>query len=72
MRLDGGRPSGYLQAFAHQDGNGMGIGAKIVDVGRTLTNVPTLLALKRGMKPRPLEDRDCFAATDAKRGNTTF
>ncbi len=26
----------------------------------TLVQVPTLLALKRGMKPRPYEDKDCF------------
>ncbi|MFP6816954.1 MAG: long-chain-acyl-CoA synthetase [Pseudomonadales bacterium] len=44
----------------------MGIGAKMVDVARTLTNVPTLLALKRGMKMRPLDERDCFAAQVAR------
>ena len=31
------------------------------DVVSTLVQVPTLLALKRGMKPRPYEDKDCFA-----------
>ena len=34
----------------------------IVDVARTLAQVPTLLALKKGMKPRPLDERDCFSA----------
>ncbi|MEM8766267.1 MAG: long-chain-acyl-CoA synthetase [Pseudomonadota bacterium] len=32
----------------------------IIDTVRTLTNVPTLLALKKGMVPRPLEDVDSF------------
>jgi citronellyl-CoA synthetase len=44
----------------------MGIGAKIVDVARTLTNVPTLLALKKGMAPRALDEHDCFAAQVAR------
>lgn len=34
----------------------------IVDVTRTLAQVPTLLALKKGMQPRPLETRDCIGA----------
>ena len=33
----------------------------IIETVRTLTEVPTLLALKKGMEPRPPEDRDCFA-----------
>ena len=32
----------------------------IIDTVRTLTNVPTLLALKKGMAPRPLDDVDSF------------
>ncbi len=32
----------------------------IIDTVRTLTNVPTLLALKKGMVPRPLDDVDSF------------
>ena len=28
----------------------------------TLADVPTLLALKKGMKPRPMDDRDCLGA----------
>jgi len=32
----------------------------IIDVAKTLAQVPTLLALKKGMQPRPLEDRDCL------------
>lgn len=44
----------------------MGIAAKVVDVARTLSNVPTLLALKKGMQPRPIEDHDCFAAQVAR------
>ena len=32
------------------------------DVVSVLADVPTLLALKKGMVPRPLEDRDCFGA----------
>lgn len=31
------------------------------DVFSVLKQVPTLLALKKGMVPRPMEDRDCFA-----------
>lgn len=34
----------------------------IVDTVRTLSNLPTLLALKKGMKPRQLTDSDCFGA----------
>ncbi len=34
----------------------------IVDVAQTLAQVPTLLKLKRGMKPRPPEVKDSFAA----------
>ena len=34
----------------------------IVDTARTLSNLPTLLTLKKGMAPRPLTDRDCFGA----------
>ena len=34
----------------------------LVDVAQTLTNVPTLLKLKRGMKPRPAEVVDSLAA----------
>ena len=32
------------------------------DVASALADVPTLLALKRGLAPRPLEERDCLAA----------
>ena len=35
----------------------MGIG----DFFSVIKQVPTLLALKKGMKPRPLEEKDCFA-----------
>ncbi len=35
---------------------------KIVDVARTLMQVPTLLVLRREMAPRPLETRDCIGA----------
>ncbi len=34
----------------------------ILDVFNTLVQVPTLLALKRGMRLRSLDERDCFAA----------
>ena len=34
----------------------------IADVARTLAQVPTLLALKKGMQPRPLETRDGLGA----------
>jgi citronellyl-CoA synthetase len=34
----------------------------VVDVAKTLAQVPTLLSLKKGMAPRPLEERDCVAA----------
>jgi citronellyl-CoA synthetase len=34
----------------------------IIDVARTLAQVPTLLALKRGMQPRALDERDCIGA----------
>jgi len=35
---------------------------RIVDTLRTLTEVPTLLKLKKGMAPRGLEEKDSFAA----------
>ena len=35
---------------------------KIVDVARTLMQVPTLLVLRKEMAPRPLETRDCIGA----------
>lgn len=34
----------------------------VADVARTLAQVPTLLTLKKGMKPRSLEEKDCLAA----------
>ncbi|MEZ5559810.1 MAG: long-chain-acyl-CoA synthetase [Pseudomonadales bacterium] len=34
----------------------------LLDVARTLAEVPTLLALKKGMRPRALTERDCFGA----------
>ncbi len=34
----------------------------IVDVARTLKEVPTLLTLKKAMAPRPMDERDCYAA----------
>ncbi|MGD8415733.1 MAG: long-chain-acyl-CoA synthetase [Pseudomonadales bacterium] len=34
----------------------------IVDTVRTLSNLPTLLALKKGMAPRSLDETDCFGA----------
>ena len=34
----------------------------VVDIARTLVQLPTLLALKKGMVPRPLDERDCFGA----------
>ena len=34
----------------------------IRDVASVLADVPTLLALKKGMVPRPLEEQDCMAA----------
>lgn len=34
----------------------------VVDITRTLVQLPTLLALKKGMVPRPLNERDCFGA----------
>ena len=34
----------------------------IVDVAKTLAQVPTLLTLKKGMQPRPLDTKDCVAA----------
>jgi len=34
----------------------------IADTVRTLAQVPTLLAVKKGMVPRPLDDADCFGA----------
>ena len=38
----------------------------IIDTIRTLTEVPTLLKLKKGMAPRSLEDKDCFSACVAR------
>lgn len=43
----------------------------LVDTARTLAQVPTLLALKKGMKPRALDERDCFAA-QVQRNAVTF
>ena len=34
----------------------------IRDVASALADLPTLLALKKGMQPRPLEEKDCIAA----------
>jgi citronellyl-CoA synthetase len=34
----------------------------LIDLTRTLVQVPTLLVLKKGMVPRPREERDCIAA----------
>lgn len=34
----------------------------IADVARTLAQLPTLLAVKRGLRPRPLDTADCIAA----------
>lgn len=34
----------------------------MLDIARTLVQVPTLLALKKGMAPRPLETLDCIGA----------
>lgn len=34
----------------------------IVDTARTLSNLPTLLALKKGMAPRPITDTDSYGA----------
>jgi len=34
----------------------------VIDVARTLAQVPTLLALKKGMQPRPIDTRDCVGA----------
>ncbi|MDZ7669760.1 MAG: long-chain-acyl-CoA synthetase [Gammaproteobacteria bacterium] len=34
----------------------------IVDVARTVAQLPTLMALKKGMQPRPLDTPDCVAA----------
>ena len=38
----------------------------LVDTVRTLSNLPTLLTLKKGMTPRPLTDTDCFGAQVAR------
>ncbi|MBX3707553.1 MAG: long-chain-acyl-CoA synthetase [Pseudomonadales bacterium] len=38
----------------------------IIDVAKTLAQVPTLLALKKGMQPRGLEERDCIGAQVAR------
>ena len=34
----------------------------LIDIARTLAQVPTLLALKKGMAPRPLDTLDCIGA----------
>lgn len=34
----------------------------IVDVARTVAQLPALVALKKGMQPRPLDTQDCVAA----------
>lgn len=34
----------------------------IVDVAKTLAQVPTLLTLKKGLAPRSLDEKDCYAA----------
>jgi citronellyl-CoA synthetase len=34
----------------------------MIDVAKTLAQVPTLLALKKGMQPRALDERDCIGA----------
>ena len=34
----------------------------IVDALTTLTKLPSLLKLKKGLKPRPLEEKDCLGA----------
>lgn len=34
----------------------------IVDVARTLAQVPTLLTLKKGLAPRSADEKDCYAA----------
>lgn len=38
------------------------LGMKILDVLRTLSQLPTLLTLRREMVPRPLDTRDCIGA----------
>jgi citronellyl-CoA synthetase len=47
----------------------------LVDVARTLAQVPSLLTLKKGMRPRPLDTRDCIGAlverTAAANGDRT-
>ncbi|TNF87189.1 MAG: hypothetical protein EP301_07200, partial [Gammaproteobacteria bacterium] len=53
----GGIPAAMLAASIGSTQN-MGI----VDTAKTLSNLPTLLALKKGMAPRPLTDTDCFGA----------
>lgn len=45
-----------------QLGKLMGIVATIKDITATLVQIPTLLAVKKGMKPRPYEVKDSFAA----------
>ena len=40
----------------------MGIVETIKDITATLVQVPTLLALKKGMKPRSFDEKDSFAA----------
>ena len=40
----------------------MGIVESIKDITAALVQVPTLLALKKGMKPRSLDEKDSFAA----------
>ncbi|MCZ6852880.1 MAG: long-chain-acyl-CoA synthetase [Gammaproteobacteria bacterium] len=39
----------------------MGIIETIKDITATLVQIPTLLAVKKGMKPRPYEEKDSFA-----------
>ena len=34
----------------------------LADTISTLVQVPTLLKLKKGLKPRPLDEKDCFGA----------
>jgi len=38
----------------------------VADTVRTLSNLPTLLTLKKGMAPRPVTDQDCFGAQVAR------
>ena len=34
----------------------------IVDALTTLTQLPSLLKLKKGLRPRPLEEKECLGA----------